>query len=197
MAQVSRAIAADPKLAATYTTARNTVAVVSDGSAVLGLGDIGPLAAMPVMEGKAVLFKRFGGVDAVPLCLQSGTVEELVDAIARVAPTYGGINDTPTTKQRFPSLASAGGVPYVASQFYPDLGIQVSRLEPEFTSQSASPSANGATLTASAHTYGIPYPIGFRYGTALGSETTPVPAPVGKDDVTVSSQVTAEWPQNP
>src|SRR5204863_133674 len=92
--------------------------------------------------------------------------------------------------QRFPSLASAGGVPYVASQFYPDLGIQVSRLEPEFTSQSASPSANGANLTASAHTYGIPYPIGFRYGTALGSETTPVPAPVGKDDVTVSSQVT-------
>jgi malate dehydrogenase (oxaloacetate-decarboxylating) len=92
VAQVSRAIAADPKLAATYTSARNTVAVVSDGTAVLGLGDVGPLAAMPVMEGKAVLFKRFGGVDAVPLCLQTGTVEELVDAIARVAPTYGGIN---------------------------------------------------------------------------------------------------------
>ena len=68
--------------------------------------------------------------------------------------------------------------------------LRSDRLEPEFTSQSASPSANGATLTASAHTYGIPYPIGFRYGTALGSETTPVPAPVGKDDVTVSSHVT-------
>jgi malate dehydrogenase (oxaloacetate-decarboxylating) len=92
VAQVSRAIAADPKLAATYTSVRNTIAVVSDGTAVLGLGDVGPLAAMPVMEGKAVLFKRFGGVDAVPLCLQTGTVEELVDAIARVAPTYGGIN---------------------------------------------------------------------------------------------------------
>jgi malate dehydrogenase (oxaloacetate-decarboxylating) len=92
VAQVSRAIAADPKLAATYTSARNTVAVVSDGTAVLGLGDVGPLAAMPVMEGKAVLFKRFGGVDAVPLCLETGTVDELVDAIVRVAPTYGGIN---------------------------------------------------------------------------------------------------------
>ena len=92
VAEVSRAIAADPKLAATYTIIHNTVAVISDGTAVLGLGDIGPLAAMPVMEGKAVLFKRFGGVDAVPLCMETGTVDELVDAIARVAPTYGGIN---------------------------------------------------------------------------------------------------------
>ena len=92
VAEVSRAIAADPKLAATYTSIRNTVAVISDGTAVLGLGDIGPLAAMPVMEGKAVLFKRFGGVDAVPLCMETGTADELVDAIARVAPTYGGIN---------------------------------------------------------------------------------------------------------
>ena len=107
-----------------------------------------------------------------------------------VSPTYGGINETLTTKQHGPDLVSAGGVPYVASQFSPGPGIQVSRLEPEFTSQSASPSATGATLTASAHTYGIPYPIGFRYGTALGSETTPVPAASGKDDVTVSSQVT-------
>ena len=92
VAEVSRAIAADPKLAGTYTSIRNTVAVISDGTAVLGLGNIGPLAAMPVMEGKAVLFKRFGGVDAVPLCMETGTVDELVDAIARVAPTYGGIN---------------------------------------------------------------------------------------------------------
>ncbi|HEX8972683.1 NAD(P)-dependent malic enzyme, partial [Oryzihumus sp.] len=61
-------------------------------TAVLGLGDIGPLAAMPVMEGKAVLFKHFAGVDAVPVCMESGTVDELVDAIARIAPTYGGIN---------------------------------------------------------------------------------------------------------
>ncbi|GAA1886055.1 NADP-dependent malic enzyme [Lapillicoccus jejuensis] len=92
VAKVSLAIAADPKLAQTYTSRRNTVAVVSDGTAVLGLGDIGPLAAMPVMEGKAVLFKHFAGVDAVPLCMESGTVEELVEAVARVAPTYGGIN---------------------------------------------------------------------------------------------------------
>ena len=92
VADVSRAIAADPSLAGRYTSRRNTVAVVTDGTAVLGLGDIGPLAALPVMEGKAVLFKHFGGVDAVPVCLQTGTVEELVAAIVRIAPTYGGIN---------------------------------------------------------------------------------------------------------
>ncbi|GAA6524523.1 NADP-dependent malic enzyme [Intrasporangium sp. DVR] len=92
VAEVSRAIAADPALATRYTTRRNTVAVVSDGTAVLGLGDIGPLAAMPVMEGKAVLFKHFADVDAVPVCLETGTVEEIVEAVARFAPTYGGIN---------------------------------------------------------------------------------------------------------
>ncbi|MDC5699317.1 NADP-dependent malic enzyme [Intrasporangium calvum] len=92
VAEVSRAIAADPALAHRYTSRRNTVAVVSDGTAVLGLGDIGPLAAMPVMEGKAVLFKHFADVDAVPVCLETGTVDEIVDAVARFAPTYGGIN---------------------------------------------------------------------------------------------------------
>jgi malate dehydrogenase (oxaloacetate-decarboxylating) len=92
VADVSRAIAADPSLAARYTARSNTVAVITDGTAVLGLGDIGPLAALPVMEGKAVLFKHFAGVDAVPVCLETGTVEELVEAIVRLAPTYGGIN---------------------------------------------------------------------------------------------------------
>ena len=92
VADVSRAIAADPSLAARYTARGNTVAVITDGTAVLGLGDIGPLAALPVMEGKAVLFKHFAGVDAVPVCLETGTVEELVEAIVRLAPTYGGIN---------------------------------------------------------------------------------------------------------
>jgi len=92
VADVSLAIAADPTLAARYTARSNTVAVITDGTAVLGLGDIGPLAALPVMEGKAVLFKHFGGVDAVPVCLETGTVEELVEAIVRLAPTFGGIN---------------------------------------------------------------------------------------------------------
>lgn len=92
VADVSRAIAADPSLAARCTAKRHTVAVVTDGTAVLGLGDIGPLAALPVMEGKAVLFKHFAGIDAVPVCMETGTVDELVDAIARIAPTYGGIN---------------------------------------------------------------------------------------------------------
>ncbi|PWJ24807.1 malate dehydrogenase (oxaloacetate-decarboxylating) [Branchiibius hedensis] len=92
VAQVCRAIAADATLSMRYTSRSNTVAVVSDGTAVLGLGNIGPEAAMPVMEGKAVLFKHFADVDAVPVCMNSGTVEELVDAIARIAPTYGGIN---------------------------------------------------------------------------------------------------------
>ncbi|NNM45784.1 NAD(P)-dependent malic enzyme [Knoellia koreensis] len=92
VADVCTAIAADPTLAAAYTSRANTVAVVTDGTAVLGLGDIGPLAALPVMEGKAVLFKHFGGVDAVPVCLETGSVDELVEAIVRIAPTYGGIN---------------------------------------------------------------------------------------------------------
>ncbi|WP_270888459.1 NAD(P)-dependent malic enzyme [Pedococcus sp. 5OH_020] len=92
VADVSRAIATDPSLASRYTSRGNTVAVVTDGTAVLGLGDIGPLAAMPVMEGKALLFKHFADVDAVPVCMETGTVDELVEAIARIAPTYGGIN---------------------------------------------------------------------------------------------------------
>ncbi len=92
VADVCLAIAAEPTLAQTYTTRRNTVAVITDGTAVLGLGDIGPLAAMPVMEGKAVLFKHFADVDAVPVCLETGTTDELVEAIIRIAPTYGGIN---------------------------------------------------------------------------------------------------------
>lgn len=92
VAKVSAAIADDARLAERYTSKRHTVAVVTDGTAVLGLGDIGPLAALPVMEGKAVLFKEFAGVDAIPLCLETGTVDELVDAIARLAPGFGGIN---------------------------------------------------------------------------------------------------------
>ena len=70
----------------------NTVAVVTDGTAVLGLGDIGPTAAMPVMEGKAVLFKQFGGVDAVPICLDTVDVDEIVETVVRLAPSFGGIN---------------------------------------------------------------------------------------------------------
>ncbi|PRY62939.1 malate dehydrogenase (oxaloacetate-decarboxylating) [Knoellia remsis] len=92
VADVCRAIAVEPELASRYTARGNTVAVVSDGTAVLGLGDIGPLAAMPVMEGKAILFKHFGDIDAVPVCLETGTVDELVETIARLAPSWGGIN---------------------------------------------------------------------------------------------------------
>ena len=92
VARVCDAIAAQPELAARYTWVPNTVAVVTDGTAVLGLGDIGPAAAMPVMEGKALLFKRFAGVDAVPLCLACRDTGELVSAIAAVAPSFGGIN---------------------------------------------------------------------------------------------------------
>ena len=92
VAEVSLAIAADPGLSTRYTARGNTVAVISDGTAVLGLGDIGPLGALPVMEGKAVLFKHFAGIDAVPVVMETGTVEELVEAIARIAPSFGGIN---------------------------------------------------------------------------------------------------------
>ncbi len=92
VARVCEAIAADPSLTQHYTWVPNTVAVVSDGTAVLGLGDIGPAAAMPVMEGKAVLFKQFGGVDAVPICLATNDVEEIIDTVVRLAPSFGGIN---------------------------------------------------------------------------------------------------------
>jgi malate dehydrogenase (oxaloacetate-decarboxylating) len=92
VARVCEAIAADPALADDYTWVSNTVAVVTDGTAVLGLGDIGPAAAMPVMEGKAVLFKQFGGVDAVPICLDTQDTDEIVETVARLAPSFGGIN---------------------------------------------------------------------------------------------------------
>ncbi len=92
VARVCTAIADQPELAHAYTWVANTVAVVSDGTAVLGLGDIGPAAAMPVMEGKALLFKNFGGVDAVPICLACTDVDELVETVAALAPSFGGIN---------------------------------------------------------------------------------------------------------
>src|SRR5688500_20116888 len=92
VARVCEAIAADPSMTRHYTWVPNTVAVVTDGTAVLGLGDIGPAAAMPVMEGKAVLFKAFGGVDAIPICLATTDVEEIVATVARLALSSGGMN---------------------------------------------------------------------------------------------------------
>ncbi len=92
VARVCLEIAARPEVARDYTWVSNTVAVVTDGTAVLGLGDIGPAAAMPVMEGKAILFKQFGGVDAVPICLDCTDTDELVETITRLAPSFGGIN---------------------------------------------------------------------------------------------------------
>jgi len=92
VARVCEAIAAEPDLVNEYTWVSNTVAVVTDGTAVLGLGDIGPAAAMPVMEGKAVLFKQFGGVDAVPICLDTTDTDEIVETVIRLAPSFGGIN---------------------------------------------------------------------------------------------------------
>jgi len=92
VARVCEAIAADPSMTSHYTWVPNTVAVVTDGTAVLGLGDIGPAAAMPVMEGKAVLFKQFGGVDSVPICLATTDVEEIIETVVRLAPSFGGIN---------------------------------------------------------------------------------------------------------
>lgn len=92
VAEPCKVIAQDPEAAYKYTMKANTVAVVSDGSAVLGLGNIGALAAMPVMEGKAVLFKEFGGVNAVPICLDTQNTEEIIKSVVNIAPAFGGIN---------------------------------------------------------------------------------------------------------
>lgn len=92
VAEVSREIARDPSLAREYTIKRNTVAVVSDGSSILGLGNLGALAAIPVMEGKAAIFKEFAGVDAFPICLDTQDTEEIIKAVKQIAPVFGGIN---------------------------------------------------------------------------------------------------------
>ena len=92
VAEPCKVIAEDPEAAYRYTIKSNTIAVVSDGSAVLGLGNIGPLAAMPVMEGKAVLFKEFGGINAFPICLDTQDTEEIIETVVRIAPAFGGIN---------------------------------------------------------------------------------------------------------
>src|SRR3712207_4217886 len=92
VARVSSAIAADPALARRFTWAPRVVAVVSDGTAVLGLGDIGPAAALPVMEGKACLFSEFAGLSAVPVVLSTTDVDEIVETVAAIAPSFGGIN---------------------------------------------------------------------------------------------------------
>ncbi|MEU3492341.1 NAD(P)-dependent malic enzyme [Kitasatospora cineracea] len=92
VARVCTAIAEQPELVDDYTWKSNTVAVVTDGTAVLGLGDIGPRASLPVMEGKAILFKQFGGVDAVPIALDCTGVDEIVETVVRLAPSFGGVN---------------------------------------------------------------------------------------------------------
>jgi malate dehydrogenase (oxaloacetate-decarboxylating) len=92
VAEVSRAIAADPGLAAGYTWTNRLVAVVSDGTAVLGLGDIGPRAALPVMEGKSALFKAFAGLDSIPLVLDTTDVDEIVETLVRLRPSFGAVN---------------------------------------------------------------------------------------------------------
>ena len=92
VARVCKAIQREPMLRHTHTIVKNIVAIVTDGTAVLGLGDIGPAAALPVMEGKALLFKEFGGVDAFPVCLDVTTPDELVETVIRMSPSFGGIN---------------------------------------------------------------------------------------------------------
>src|SRR4029450_2284039 len=90
--RICEAIHDDPEKAFTLTIKKNTVAVVTDGTAVLGLGDIGPAAAMPVMEGKAMLFKEFAGVDAFPICLNTKDPDEIVQTVKAISPAFGGIN---------------------------------------------------------------------------------------------------------
>lgn len=92
VAEISRVISVNPSLAREYTLKGNTIAIVSDGSAILGLGNLGPLSAVPVMEGKAAIFKEFGGVNAFPICLDTQDTEEIIKAVKQIAPVFGGIN---------------------------------------------------------------------------------------------------------
>ena len=92
VAEPCRKINENPMDAYKYTCKANTIAVVSEGTAVLGLGDIGPLAAIPVMEGKSILFKRFGNVDAFPICLDTKDTDEIVETVKRIAPSFGGMS---------------------------------------------------------------------------------------------------------
>ena len=92
VAEPCKAIKENKELSFEYTCRGNTVAIVSDGTRVLGLGDIGPEAAMPVMEGKAVLFKTFGDVDAIPICIDTKDTEEIIETVRRLQPTFAGIN---------------------------------------------------------------------------------------------------------
>ena len=92
VAEVCREIARDPSLAREYTLKRNTVAIITDGSAILGLGNLGPLAAIPVMEGKAAILKSFAGVDAFPICLETQDTEEIIKAVKQLAPVFGAVN---------------------------------------------------------------------------------------------------------
>ena len=107
VARVCEAIAADPALHDEYTWVSNTVAIVTDGSAVLGLGNIGPRASMPVMEGKAVLFKAFGGVDAVPITLDTQDPDEIVETVVRLAPASAG-STSRTSRPRAASRSRTG-----------------------------------------------------------------------------------------
>ena len=106
-----------------------------------------------------------------------------------VTQAFGAIGETANTSERSPTLVAVGGVPYLSRQLYPDGGIRISRLEPEFISQSAAASAGGELFSVTAHTYGIPYPIGFQYGPALDAQTTTQPATAGSDTATVTRQV--------
>ncbi|GAA5221438.1 NAD(P)-dependent malic enzyme [Membranihabitans marinus] len=115
VAEPCKEIARDPELAYQYTIKGNTVAIVSDGTAVLGLGDIGPLAAMPVMEGKAILFKRFANINAFPICLDTTDVDEIVQTIRNIAPAFGGINLEDISAPRS----------FIIEQRLQDLGIPV------------------------------------------------------------------------
>ena len=92
VAEVSRAISKNKESVYDYTLKKNTVAIVSDGSAILGLGNLGPEAAIPVMEGKACIFKEFGGVDAFPICVRTQDTEEIIALVKNIAPVFGGIN---------------------------------------------------------------------------------------------------------